>query len=102
MALKFEYASDFGVNHPQAYGFIPFATVSKETHNTVNTFNASANMQIYADETARNRLKNGEQVREVGNCQLSFEYDLASEDNIVMQAYEYAKTLNEFSGAVDC
>jgi hypothetical protein len=36
------------------------------------------------------------------NCLYEFTYDLESAKNIYEQAYDYLKTLPEFSGAEDC
>ena len=88
MALQLEYTTKHGFICENAYLKINYLSGLKDY---------SISVVIYKDAEARHSDK-----EIIGQAVYSFSYNLNTLDNLLKQAYDYLKTLEEFSNSVDC
>lgn len=89
MALQIVKQTQYGIDLPEAYAKVMYVSYSYPGPVT-------AIIEVYADEQARQDGKTP-----VDHIQVQFPLDFAVTDNIVKQVYDHAKTLDQFTGALD-
>jgi hypothetical protein len=102
MALEMSYDTSFGLTCAEAYWVIREGQIMTQwdEETGVKSVIFAGQIIIYADKAAMTAGK-----QPVGGGNLSFPLDLggdADQHNLLKAAYEYIKTLDEFSEAVDC
>jgi len=89
MALKKSISTEQGFNAPNSYGVVEEARYSKNGNSHIA-------LSIFKDKTSRDEKKDP-----IKMFYTSFVYDQDISRNIIKQAYEFLKTLPEFSDAED-